>query len=84
MATTRSNTGLTNTGLVVILDAGRTFFHRVQHVKVKAHEALKAVQLARMMSVLSNLNDHQLAQIGISRNEIQDYAKMLMANETGN
>ncbi|RLK07918.1 uncharacterized protein DUF1127 [Ruegeria conchae] len=46
-----------------------------------ANAALKALQTARMLSTLSNMNDHQLAQIGISRSDIPEYAAKLMANE---
>lgn len=47
--------------------------------KMKA--VLFAVQVARMKSVLSQLSDEQLAQIGCSRSEISKYAKALMSNE---
>ncbi|WP_254441343.1 DUF1127 domain-containing protein [Ruegeria atlantica] len=46
-----------------------------------ANAAFKALQTARMLSTLSNMNDHQLAQIGISRSDIPEYAAKLMANE---
>lgn len=46
----------------------------------KAHIALKALQLARMLSTLSNMSDRQLAEIGISRSEIPEYAEKLMAD----
>ncbi len=42
--------------------------------------ALKALQMARMLSTLSSMNDHQLAQIGISRSDIPEYAAKLMAD----
>ena len=47
----------------------------------KANSALKTMQVARMMSTLSNMSDHQLAQIGIQRSDIPKYAETLMANE---
>ncbi|WP_108862240.1 DUF1127 domain-containing protein [Ruegeria sp. Alg231-54] len=47
----------------------------------KARIALKTLQMARMMSTLSNMSDHQLAQIGISRSDIPNYAEKLMAND---
>ncbi|MEL6523948.1 MAG: DUF1127 domain-containing protein [Pseudomonadota bacterium] len=47
----------------------------------KARIALKTLQMARMMSSLSNMSDHQLAQIGISRSDIPNYAEKLMAND---
>ena len=46
-----------------------------------ANAALKALQMARMLSTLSNMNDYQLAQIGISRSDIPEYAAKLMADE---
>ncbi|WP_282170068.1 DUF1127 domain-containing protein [Ruegeria atlantica] len=46
-----------------------------------ANAAFKALQTARMLSTLSNMNDHQLAQIGISRSDIPEYTAKLMANE---
>jgi uncharacterized protein YjiS (DUF1127 family) len=47
----------------------------------KANSALKTMQVARMMSALTNMSDHQLAQIGIQRSDIPKYAETLMANE---
>ncbi|MEY8099027.1 DUF1127 domain-containing protein [Falsihalocynthiibacter sp. S25ZX9] len=49
--------------------------------RANAKSTLKVLQMARMMSVLSNMSDHQLAQIGIQRAEIPKYAETLMANE---
>ena len=46
-----------------------------------ATSALRALQMGRMLSTLSNLSDHQLAQIGIQRSDIPKYAETLMANE---
>ncbi|WP_366142120.1 DUF1127 domain-containing protein [uncultured Roseobacter sp.] len=37
--------------------------------------------MARMLSTLSSMSDHQLAQIGISRSDIPRYAEKLMATE---
>lgn len=42
---------------------------------------LKALQDARMMSTLAQMSDAQLNNIGISRSDIPDYAKKLMASE---
>ncbi len=39
---------------------------------------VQSIQVARMMSTLSNMSDVQLAQIGISRSEIPQYAETLM------
>ncbi|MCK0104445.1 hypothetical protein [Pseudohalocynthiibacter sp. F2068] len=47
----------------------------------KTRSFTKALQLARMMSVLSSMSDDQLFQIGISRSEIPKYAKTLMADD---
>lgn len=47
----------------------------------RAHSALKSLQMARMLSTLSNMSDHQLAQIGIQRSDIPKYAETLMADE---
>lgn len=47
----------------------------------KAKSTLKALQMGRMLSTLSNMSDHQLAQIGIQRSEIPKYAETLMADE---
>ncbi|WP_259650477.1 MULTISPECIES: DUF1127 domain-containing protein [Roseobacter] len=37
--------------------------------------------MARMLSTLSSMSDHQLAQVGISRSDIPKYAATLMDNE---
>jgi len=47
----------------------------------KAKTGLKALQMARMLSTLGNMSDYQLAQIGVSRSDIPEYAKKLMADE---
>ncbi|MEP5730491.1 MAG: DUF1127 domain-containing protein [Sulfitobacter sp.] len=44
-----------------------------------AKAAVNALQMARMLSTLSNMDDNQLRQIGISRSEIPQYAATLMA-----
>ena len=46
-----------------------------------ATSALRALQMGRMLSTLSNMSDHQLAQIGIQRSDIPKYAETLMAEE---
>ncbi|MFK7875186.1 MAG: DUF1127 domain-containing protein [Paracoccaceae bacterium] len=48
---------------------------------VKATSALRALQMGRMLSTLSNMSDHQLSQIGIQRSDIPRYAETLMADE---
>jgi uncharacterized protein YjiS (DUF1127 family) len=50
-------------------------------IGAKAHSALKSLQMARMLSTLANMSDHQLAQIGIQRSDIPKYAETLMAEE---
>ncbi|MBS9718913.1 DUF1127 domain-containing protein [Pseudohalocynthiibacter aestuariivivens] len=47
----------------------------------RAHSAMKTLQMARMLSTLSNMSDHQLTQIGIQRSDIPKYAESLMAND---
>lgn len=41
----------------------------------------KALQDARMVSTLTQMSDTQLKQIGISRSEIPEFARKLMAGE---
>lgn len=50
-------------------------------VKAAASSGLRTLQMARMMSVLSEMTDHQLHEIGISRADIPDYAKKLILGE---
>lgn len=52
-----------------------------RNVMAKAKSGLRAVQMARMLSTLSSMSDRQLAQIGIQRSDIPQYAKTLMAEE---
>lgn len=52
-------------------------------LRMKGASWLKAVQLARMKSVLMSMNDEQLAQIGIIRTEISRYAKSLISDDQG-
>lgn len=66
-----------------------TSFSKIAHsfvsllawIGAKAHSALKSLQMARMLSTLANMSDHQLAQIGIQRSDIPKYADKLMAEE---
>lgn len=46
-----------------------------------AKSTLTTLQTARMMSVLSDMSDQQLAQIGISRSDIPEYAERLILEE---
>ena len=46
-----------------------------------ARTALKGIQLGRMMSILSNMSDTQLAELGLARADIPQYAEKLLANE---
>jgi uncharacterized protein YjiS (DUF1127 family) len=57
------------------------FLSILARIGAKAKSALNALQMARMLSTLSNMSDHQLAQIGIQRSDIPKYAETLMANE---
>ncbi|MEQ6204502.1 DUF1127 domain-containing protein [Sulfitobacter sp. HNIBRBA2951] len=45
----------------------------------KAGKFVHALQTARMVSVLTNMSDQQLKQIGITRSEIGQYAQKLTA-----
>ncbi len=47
----------------------------------KFERMMRNLQLARMKSVLMNMNDEQLAQIGIKRSEISRYARTLTIDE---
>ena len=49
--------------------------------RMKAKSVLRALQTALMMSVLANMSDQQLAQIGISRSDIPQYAERLVSEE---
>lgn len=60
---------------------GQLFVSFARNTRVKSKTALKALQMARMMSTLANMSDNQLAHIGISRADIPDYAKTLLADE---
>ena len=46
-----------------------------------AQSVIMAMQTARMLSVLSNMSDEQLAEIGISRSDVPDYAGRLIAED---
>lgn len=43
---------------------------------------IAAAQHGRMLSVLSNMSDAELENIGITRADIPSYAETLMSNET--
>ena len=49
-------------------------------IGMSTRSALKPLQTARMISTLSNMNDAQLSQVGISRPEIPKYAEQLTAD----
>ncbi len=49
-------------------------------IGTKANVVLAMLQMARMLSTLSKMSDDQLAQIGISRSNIPEYAAKLMAD----
>lgn len=46
-----------------------------------ARSALASLQAARMLSLLENMSDHELTQVGISRSDIPSYVKKLMVRE---
>ncbi|PVH30154.1 hypothetical protein [Pararhodobacter oceanensis] len=50
-------------------------------IKTQAQHLSKAIQLARMMSVLANMSDDHLELIGVTRSEIPAYAEKLLAGE---
>lgn len=52
-----------------------------RNVIAKAKSGLRTLQMARMLSTLSSMSDHQLAQIGITRSDIPKYVETLMADE---
>lgn len=66
---------------ITLLKMAHGFVSVLVRFGVKARSALKSLQMARMLSTLSNMSDHQLAQIGIQRSDIPKYAETLMANE---
>lgn len=47
----------------------------------KANGALRSLQMGRMMAILSNMSDQQLAQIGVTRPDIPQYAKELITKD---
>ena len=49
----------------------------------KISSGFHAVQLARVKSILSRMSDRQLAEIGIKRSEISQYATKLMSSDSG-
>ena len=55
--------------------------HGFQSILARFAAKSKALQMARMLSTLSNMSDYQLAQIGIQRSDIPQYARTLMAEE---
>lgn len=50
-------------------------------ILTKAGDGIAALQMARMLSTLSNMSDSQLAQIGITRRQIPAYANRLMGRD---
>lgn len=49
--------------------------------QITARSVLRPLQTARMMSVLANMSDQQIAEIGISRSDIPQYADRLMSEK---
>ena len=52
-----------------------------RNAAAKARGVVKTLQTARMMSTLSNMRDDQLAEMGLLRSDIPDYAEKLMAED---
>ncbi len=79
--TARSDTRHAATATISLSKLAHSFVSILARVRAKAHSALKSLQMARMLSTLANMSDHQLAQIGIQRSDIPKYAETLMAKE---
>lgn len=71
---------ITGAGHNTTLLADIAAFPRVLRAKVGG--ALRALQLARMQSILSQMSDYQLAQVGVKRSQIADFAATLMARDS--
>ncbi len=63
------------------VNAGAISIALLATIRAKAKAALRGLQMGRMLSTLSNMSDYQLAQIGISRSDIPEYAEKLLADE---
>lgn len=48
----------------------------------KFRSGTRALQLARMKSILAQMSDYQLSQVGITRSEISVYAESLMGRDS--
>lgn len=64
-----------------VTNFAETAFRVGSKFRANARLAVRAVQTARMVSTLMNMTDNQLAQVGISRSEIPQYAEKLMMDE---
>ncbi|MGC1505619.1 MAG: DUF1127 domain-containing protein [Sulfitobacter sp.] len=76
-----NSTGHAATALTSLSKIGHGFVSILVLFLTKTHAAVKTLQMARMLSTLSNMSDHQLAEIGIQRSDIPKYAETLMAGE---
>lgn len=54
-------------------------FNPLRAVSEFLKSAVRAMQMGRMMSALSQMSDAQLDQIGITRSDIPAYAEKLLA-----
>jgi uncharacterized protein YjiS (DUF1127 family) len=79
--TVGSDTRHAATATISLSKMAHSFVSILARIGAKAHSALKSLQMARMLSTLANMSDHQLAQIGIQRSDIPKYAETLMAEE---
>ncbi|WP_254694185.1 DUF1127 domain-containing protein [Sulfitobacter sp. SK012] len=75
------DTGHAATASISLSKMAHGFVSMLARIGVKAHSIVKSLQMARMLSTLANMSDHQLAQIGIRRSDIPKYAETLMAEE---
>jgi hypothetical protein len=53
------------TATISLSKMAHSFVLILTRIGAKSHSALKPLQMARMLSTLSNMSNHQLAQIGI-------------------
>lgn len=79
--TAGSDTRHATTATISLSKMAHSFVSILARIGAKAHSAVKSLQMARMLSSLANMSDHQLAQIGIRRSDIPKYAETLMAEE---
>lgn len=62
-----------------ISDLQQSLSHALSTLRIRAAALGHGIMLGRMESVLNSLSDHELAQIGIAREDIKDRAKQLIS-----